>query len=214
MALDSYSNLKTAIGNLLDRDDLTSFIDDFIDLAEAQHKLAPDRSNPAEGGIRIRDMTTRASLTVNARQVSLPSGFLEARHLRLLTDPVTLLAEVTIHEMSRVREEGTGKPAFFSIYGSEVEFDKTPDSSYSGELIYFAELTALSDSNTSNAILTRAPGAYLYGAALHAAPHLMHDERIAVWRSLYASAVGNLNALDVRATKSGPLIARVAGSRP
>ena len=35
MALDSYTNLKTAIANFLGRDDLTSEIDDFIDLTEA-----------------------------------------------------------------------------------------------------------------------------------------------------------------------------------
>ena len=35
MALDSYTNLKTAIANFLARDDLTSEIDDFIDLTEA-----------------------------------------------------------------------------------------------------------------------------------------------------------------------------------
>ena len=36
MALDTYANLKTAIADFLNRDDLTSSIDDFIDLAEAQ----------------------------------------------------------------------------------------------------------------------------------------------------------------------------------
>ena len=36
MALDTYTNLKTAIANFLARDDLTSEIDDFIDLTEAE----------------------------------------------------------------------------------------------------------------------------------------------------------------------------------
>ena len=35
MALNNYANLKTAIANFLARDDLTSEIDDFIDLTEA-----------------------------------------------------------------------------------------------------------------------------------------------------------------------------------
>tara|TARA_R110002126_G_scaffold101090_2_gene232962 strand:+ start:154 stop:333 length:180 start_codon:yes stop_codon:yes gene_type:complete len=35
MALDNYSNLKTSIANFLARDDLTTEIDDFIDLTEA-----------------------------------------------------------------------------------------------------------------------------------------------------------------------------------
>ena len=36
MALGTYSDLKTAVANHLARDDLTSVIDDFIDLAEAR----------------------------------------------------------------------------------------------------------------------------------------------------------------------------------
>ena len=35
MALNNYANLKTAIANFLARDDLTTEIDDFIDLTEA-----------------------------------------------------------------------------------------------------------------------------------------------------------------------------------
>ena len=34
MALDTYTNLKTSIANFLARDDLTSEIEDFIDLTK------------------------------------------------------------------------------------------------------------------------------------------------------------------------------------
>ena len=37
MALDTYTNLKTEIANYLNRDDLTTNIDTFIDLAESRH---------------------------------------------------------------------------------------------------------------------------------------------------------------------------------
>ena len=37
MALDTYANLKTEIANYLNRTDLTSYLDTFIDLAEARH---------------------------------------------------------------------------------------------------------------------------------------------------------------------------------
>ena len=37
MALDTYTNLKTEIASYLNRDDLTSNIDTFIDLAESRH---------------------------------------------------------------------------------------------------------------------------------------------------------------------------------
>jgi hypothetical protein len=77
MAVDSYSNLKAEIANHLDRDDLTSDIDTFIDLCEARHKR----------DIRIRELITRDSITCDARYEDLPTGFLEAISFRLLTDP-------------------------------------------------------------------------------------------------------------------------------
>lgn len=203
MALTTYSELKTAITNHLDRDDLTDHIDDFIDLAESRHKR----------DIRIRDMLTRGALTVNARYVSFPSDYLEAIGIRLLTDPVTVLTYVDLYEMNRQRSEGTGKPTLFTTH-SQIEFNKTPDSSYSGEIVYYGSLTALSDANTSNAILTRAPECYLYGALTASAPFLMHDERIQVWNGLYQEAKNELNKMDRRGRHIGPLFAKVAGATP
>lgn len=201
MAITTYAELKTALQNYLDRTDADE--DELIDLAEARHKRE----------IRIKEMITRdSSFTVATRQEALPSGFIEMETFRLLTDPVTVLEEINLHEMNRVREETNGKPKYFTVYGSEIEFDKTPDSSYTGELIYYGELTALDSNNTSNAILSRAPDAYLYAALLAAEPYLFNDERIPVWEKLYTSARDRLNAMDRR--RGGPLVSRVVGDTP
>jgi len=208
VALDSFSNLKTAIANTLDRDDLTSYIPDFITLAEARHKRSTDT-----GGIRSREMITRAALTVDARQISVPTGFLESISIRLLTNPVTVLKYVNYNEMNRLRSETNGKPTYFT-FGNEIEFDKTPDSSYSGEIIYYKAETALSDANTSNNILTADPAAYLYGALIASAPFLMDDPRLNLWATLYNEAAAGLNGLRKASQSSGPLSARVSGATP
>lgn len=208
MSLDTFANLKTSIADHLDRDDLTSYIPDFITLAEAMHKRSPQK-----GGIRIKEQMTREALTINARQVSLPTGFLGAVTLRILTTPVTLLSYVNYHEMNRLRDETNGKPAYFTV-SSEFEFDRTPDSSYSGEIVYWKAETALSDENTSNNILAADPGAYLYGALAAAAPFLMDDPRIPVWKGLYAECARGLNGLTTDSRTAGPLVSRVAGDTP
>jgi hypothetical protein len=203
MALDTYANLKTAIAGELDRDDLTDKIDDFIDLAEARHKR----------DIRIRDMISRESLTVNARYVDLPAGFLEPIAFRLMTTPLTVLTYLSPYEMNRVRQEESGTPTYFTIH-DQFEFDVIPSESFTGDFAFYAELTALSDANTSNALLTRAPDVYFYGALLASATHLMHDERLEVWGALYKEARDALTALDRRARVIGPLVSRVAGATP
>jgi hypothetical protein len=203
MAVDSYSNLKTEIADHLDRDDLTSKVDTFIDLAEARHKR----------DIRIRELITRGSITVDARYEDLPTGFLEAINFRLLTDPVTQLEYKSPAELTLYRQETTGKPKYYTI-GAQFEFDRAPDSSYSGELLYHKAATALSDDNTSNPILVRAPDAYLYGALIAAAPYLQHDERIDVWANLYRSAIDALKQAARQERAVGPLVSRVRGPTP
>jgi len=208
MSLDTFANLKTAIADTLDRSDLTNSIPDFITLAEARHKRSADT-----GGIRIKEMINRDALTVNARQISLPTGYLEAINLRLLTDPVTVLTYTNYYELNRIRVETTGKPEYFTV-GNEIEFDKAPDTSYNGEIVFYKAETALSDSNTSNNILVADPATYLYGALIASAPFLTDDPRIALWKALYDESARGLNGITRGGRVIGPLRSRVSGSTP
>lgn len=201
MALDTYANLKQAISDHLDRSDLDNYVDDFIDIAEARHKRE----------LRFRDMLERDPLTVVNRFVDLPNDFLEAKTIRLLTDPVTVLTNVNLYEMNRVRSETNGKPTWFTIHET-IEFDKTPNKAYSGEIVFYKELKPLSDSNTKNALLTKAPDVYLYSCLAAAAPFLMHMEMVQLWETLYANGRDALMKVDRK--QSGPLISRVAGATP
>lgn len=212
MGLGTYTDLKQAIADHLDQD-LTVEIDDFIDLVEARNKQEIQLSDRIIPPVLIRDMLSRSSLTVNARFVSLPSGFLVGETLRLLTNPVTVLTEVNLHEMNRVRKETTGTPEFYTIH-EQIEFDVTPSESFSGEIVFYQEVTALSSSNETNAILTAAPNIYLYGALEAAAPFLLNDERIATWRGFYLEARAGLSGVDRRARNIGPLVSRIIGARP
>ena len=49
--------------------------------------------------------------------------------LRLLTDPVTVLEQVSETELTKRIQTGTGKPSFFGIH-EEIEFDVVPDAEY------------------------------------------------------------------------------------
>jgi hypothetical protein len=90
----------------------------------------------------------------------------------------------------------------------------TPAETYTGEIIYYGSVTALSGSTSSNAILSKAPDLYLYAALMAAAPFLGADERIQTWGTLYKSGVEALNARARQARVVGPLVSRVAGATP
>lgn len=199
MSLDTYSGLKTEIEDWLDRDDLP--VDTLIDLAESRHKRE----------IRIREMIQRQQADLDARYESLPTGFIKMRELRILSSPVTVLRQVDPHEMTRLRQSTTGKPAYFAVH-EELEFDRAPDSTYTMEMVFWKALTPLSDSNTSNALLTRAPDAYLWAALAASAPWLTNDERVSTWDAAYVSVRDALNTMD--RDVGGQLVSRVYGATP
>lgn len=205
MALDTYSNLKDEIADYLDRQDLDTQIDTFIDLAEARHKRE----------LRVREMIKRgaASVSTSVRYLALPAGYLQMKTLRLLTTPVTRLQFINEDEMTRQINSATGKPKWFTI-GEEIEFDRVPDDSYTAEMIYFAAPTALSASNTTNLILTNYPGLYLYGALLEAEPFLDNDQRIPTWQSMYDQTLMRSNKNFLKGQYVGTLVERRIGDRP
>ena len=123
MALDTYANLKTAIANFLARDDLTSEIDDFIDLTEADFNRR----------LRVRQMETiDSSFTVDSATESLPTGFLAARSFVITSTTVAKpLQLVSPFQLADMDETQSGTPRTYTIQGSVFRFQPEPDSSYS-----------------------------------------------------------------------------------
>lgn len=195
MALDSYEGLKTSIESFVDRE-LVDSIDDFIDLAEERHR----------SDIRLRDQLARCTFTVNSRYADLPSNFLSARTMRLMTDPITPLAHVEQERMDRIRTESEGRPTSYAL-AERIEFDTEPDQNYQGEILYYKKVQPLGADNPSNVILEASGAVYLWGALAATSLWLMHDERTQLWESQYQAAVDRLNQLDQR--KVGTPIARV-----
>ncbi len=196
MALSTYAELKTSIGDWLNRSDLSATIPDFISLAEAQ----------IERTLRTRQMIVRANASFDQQYGALPADFLEAKSLKLTsTNPPTPLSFLTIDLLDEQSSSYTasGKPKFFGVVGNQLRILPTPDGTYTTELTYFAKLTKLSNGVTTNWLLTSSPDIYLYGALLQAAPYLQDDARIQTWATLYERALNDLRTADDRGASSG-----------
>jgi hypothetical protein len=87
-----------------------------------------------------------------------------------------------------------GRPRKANIIGRKVVFTPSPDQAYTIEVTYVESLTPLSDLVSTNTVLAEAPDAYLYGAAVHSAPFLGDDSRLALWRAFFDNAIAELNA--------------------
>jgi hypothetical protein len=193
MALDSYSALKASVADFLNRDDLSSQLSDFVTLAEAQ----------INRDVRHWRMETRATTTFDARYIGLPEDWVET--IRVIADDnYRALQLLSTDQLERMRPGASaGAPQFYAHTAGQIELFPVPGESYTGELLYYAKVPALSDANTTNWLLTDSPDVYLYGSLLQTAPYLRDDERAAVWAGLYSAAVVRLNDASNKAKHSG-----------
>jgi len=196
MAITTFSELKTAVSNWLDRSDLTDRIPEFIELAEARHRR----------DFKIRRMETRvtANTIADTEFYTLPDNYVAMRNIQLNTDPKTALEYLTPEQMDRVRAgSSTGKPKAYSIMGNAFQLRPIPDSVYEIEMLYYKYFTALSDSNTTNDMLTYHPDAYLYATLLEAEPYLQNDKRVQLWLGAYNIAQKAITESNERDRHSG-----------
>jgi hypothetical protein len=153
-------------------------------------------------------MIVRSTASLTTEYSAVPDDFLEAKTFKLDTSPPTPLQFETIDSMDNlsVVYTSSGKPAYFSVVGNQFRFIPTPDTEYTGELTYYAKLSKLSSTNTSNWLLTAGPDIYLYGALMQAAPYLQDDARITVWAALYKNGLEELKLSDDRGSTSGGVL--------
>ena len=197
MAIGTFAQLKTAAANWLDRSDLNDRIPEFITLAEARFNRI----------LRIRDMetvSTAISTSAGTREYNLPTGFVQMREFHLSTDPITPLAYITPEMMSRMQAGSTkAKPEVFTIIADKVRLGPNPDAVYTTSMLYYKAFTALSDSATTNDMLTNNPDVYLYGTLLEAEPFIMNDERVALWATAFRQAIDDIQNQDNKDRHSG-----------
>jgi len=202
MTITNYGTLKTAIADTLNRDDLTSVIPQFVSLAQAQFNRK----------IRSHRQITRGSLTIDAQFEALPADWLETIRITMDANPIRVLTQISMDDLTRYRtaiDNTTDAPVYFAHNGTDIELFPTPSTSYTGEITYYAKITALSADGDTNWLLTNNPDVYLYGSLIHSAPYLREDPRLAVWAGLLAQAMSEIEDETAAARFGSPLRMRM-----
>ena len=202
MSITNFGTLKTAIADTLDRQDLTSVIPTFVSLAQAQFNRK----------IRSHRQITRGSLTINTQFEALPADWLETIRITMDASPIRVLTQISMDDLTRYRtaiDNTTDAPVYFAHNGTDIELFPTPSTSYTGEITYYAKITALSADGDTNWLLTNNPDVYLYGALVHTAPYLREDPRIAVWAGLLAQGMDEIEDETAAARFGSPLRMRM-----
>jgi hypothetical protein len=195
MPISTYAELKTAIADWLNRDDLVAVIPSFVSLAEADINRS----------LRDYRMEKRSTATLEAQYSALPGDWVETIRLQLTSGSrrLELASDGALAEMRGMLNDQTGVPTHYAHTAGGLELFPTPSGSFTAELVYISKVPALSDTATTNWLLSAAPDVYLYGALVQSAPYLKDDQRAAVWAGLYQNAITNLNSASERARNSG-----------
>lgn len=191
MAITNYTELQTAVGDNLARSDLTAFIPDIITLAENVLNYGSAQSD----AVRCREMETVSTLTPTSGVCTIPTDYLEFRRVVEVQSTRRNLTFITPDAADILwPERSSGNGEHFTIIGSSLY--TFPLVSNNVELTYFAALPALA-SNSTNWLLSKAPGVYLRAALMMAAEFIKDDAEMGKQAALLSALVAGLNRSDM-----------------
>lgn len=216
MALATYSDLKSSVADwLYGRTDVAAITVDSIALAESN--INNGVRDPVTGEtvkLRTRDMETTTTLTpASDGSAMLPTDYLEFRQVTSLDTPRRNLSLITpSYSEERYGYRESELPNAFTIIGSYLYV--LPVSTTDIDLTYYAKVASLSDSATTNWLLTKAPNIYLDGALYHASRWLRNNpEDTTAFLASFISGIKALNDTDKDGRWSrGPSL--TSGQRP
>lgn len=204
MPFTSFSELKTQVANKIHRsltDSITGgtiedAIEDAIALAESE----------LQTNCKLVEFESDVSITVTSGSGDLPSGFLGFRSLYWNGDTKYTLSPVSAAYFDGLRNSTGDTPSFYTVSGSTLRVNEGATGTAAG--IANVRFTALSDANTSNALLTNHPDAYLYGAIKHMAFHVQDDSLLQKAGILFNAAKDRITSNNKDRKHAGPLQVR------
>ena len=196
MSITTHTELKAAIADWLNRDDLsTARLDDFVSFAE--NRIFHELRIPTMERVVLLD-------TDSAGKAYIPADFLEAKDVFFNDAPLDRISLTDL--MSR--GSASGKPQAFAREGGYLTFWPNPgditDTDDELRMIYYAEPDRLSATNADNSVFLLAPDLYLYGALVAAGVYLtVPQEKITIWQTSFADLMQRLMGHARQAEVSG-----------
>lgn len=204
--ITTYATLKSAVAGMIHRESDTNITGNaplFIQLCEAE---LYDR-------LLLKDMESEESLTLTVGQnyVAIPSGYVSPIALWLIVSGERVKLQPELPE-NLPYSTSNGQPCEWSIDGANIRFDCPAAEAYSAKF-RMMKTSALSDSNTSNALLLKRPDVYLYGAMKQCALFTKDMDDLQKYGSLFEAAIQQTRAAEHRARAIVPLRTEIGPSR-
>ena len=204
MSIATYSDLKTAVAIYSNRNDLTAFIPDFITQAHALIHFGAREPQFASEPLRIRAMETSSDVAISAQTAALPTNYLQSRRFYINSNPIGELAYVVPDVFWRTYiSSDSAQPRRFTVEGENFVFGPIPDGSYTGKILYYKKLSAMSGDTDTNWLLTNAPQAYVQGALIYLWQYVFDAEKEMLAKQRFSGIINGLNLADKSDRYSG-----------
>ena len=184
MALANYSDLQQAIADFIVRDDLSTYIPNFIALAES--RIASE--------LDTNDLHVTTTMTVDEASEDLPADFKALIRFGIGSDyrQLDYLPPETFHSTFAAYQ--ASRPRAYTIEANKIYFAPAPDTASTATYTYIAKPDIATD--TTNRLMTIAPDIYLYASLCEAAMFIQDDEALVKYERSYALSLDRLNAVD------------------
>lgn len=207
MAISNYQQLRAAICDTINKDDLsaavTAFegisIDSTVKRAVEKATMRLQRDLVSRGGHKnMESVTTSLTMTANGQTMTLPSDYVGHRLFQVTANPSRVLEFVDPTSLfTQYGGAAPNLPEKFTVVGTRTAyFGPTPDSAYSTTLFYYQAIPELVDDADTNWVLDDHWDIYEAAACLELMLVLENDERIQYWNGVYNQKVNDLMGDD------------------
>lgn len=190
MAISTYAELKTAVASWMAKSNLTAQIPDFISLAATRIYYGSSDPMMPSDPVRIPEMQARETPTLSSGTFSLPSLYLETIRMRVADGNVYWSMDYVSPAAFSDYENRSDYASVYTILNGQVHFMGTQ-----GTVVhdYYAKFAAFSADSDTNALLTQAPGVWLYGALIEASIYQRDDAQAMRAYKMFVSASRGIN---------------------
>jgi len=185
----TYDSLVLNIQQYMERDDpdFIAQIPNLIALAES--------SIAAELKTYMQLIVVETSLATNQTILNKPARWRKTVSMKVNGQPVLLRSQDYVSMY--LSESSGGQPLYYADYDyNNWNFAPAPNQSYPVEIVYYAEIQPLDETNQQNLWTAIAPQAMLYGALLQAQGYLKALDKLPVWKQYYTDAITALKKED------------------
>lgn len=195
MSIDTYDQVKTALKDWSERQDLTdTVLDQCIFFAE----------NDVSSRIRVPAMENMVVLTVTDGAVVIPSDFLELRKMQFGDFSVSYLPW---DQFVIAKSQQSSDTIWYSRQGPKWYLSGVPADGDTLTCYYYRLIPAIGPNNVNNWLLQVSPQSYLYGGLKYIYEYLMQTERAAYWAQKLMDEINKLQAMAEMSEHRGSSLA-------